>query len=161
MSKLTRNDLFPRKGLAKMPYGEKLNSIKKDRGLTNAKISTICEVPLSTVTRVFDKKTPGANFETMVAFAKGLNFSLDELAGIKPPTENYCLRLIKEKDAKIQQLIEDNQTLREDNKTLREDNQQLRRGKIKFVGILATLIIALIVWLIIDLVNGHFGYFRY
>lgn len=144
-----------------MPYGEKLNSIKKDRGLTNAKIHEICDVPLSTVTRVFDKKTPGANFETMVAFAKGLNFSLDELAGLKPPTENYCIRLIKEKDAKIQQLEEYIKTLRDDNNTLRDDNQQLRRGKIKFVGILATLIIALVVWLIVDLANGHFGHFRY
>ena len=151
-----------------MPYGEKLNSIREAKKLTLAKIHEICDVPLSTVTRVFDKKTPSGNFETFVAIAKGLDFSLDELAGLKPPTESPNLELLREKDEKIQQMIgyiktlrDDNQTLRDENKSLREDNKDLRRGKNKIAIALIALLIALIVWFIVDLTNGHFGNFRY
>ena len=151
-----------------MPYGEKLNLIKKQKGLTNAKIRDLCNVPLATVTRLFDEENLSGNFETFVAIARGLNISLDELAGLKPPTESPNLELLKDKDEKIQQMIgyiktlrDDNQTLREENKSLRDDNKDLRQGKNKIARALIALLIALIVWFIVDLTNGHFGNFRY
>ena len=70
-----------------MPYGEKLKLIKTERHLTNLQISTMCDVPLATVTRIFDEKNPGGNFETYVAIARGLGISLDELIGLKQPNE--------------------------------------------------------------------------
>lgn len=151
-----------------MQYGEKLKSIKKQLGLTNAKIHDMCDVPLSTVTRIFDEDTPSGNFATFVNLARGLNFSLDELAGLKPPTESPNPELLKEKDIKIQQLIdaiqvirEDNTTLREDNKSLREDNKSLRKVKFITIGILVVLVIALLCYIIYDLLNGHLGVIRY
>lgn len=146
-----------------MPYGEKLNSIKKELGLTNAKISDKCNVPLSTVTRIFDTKTPSGNFETFVDIARGLNFSLDKLAGLTPPSDSADIKLLKEKDDKINQLMEDVNTLREDNKTLREDNKHLRddnktlrKEKIRFTWILVVMIVISVLYIIIDLMNGHF-----
>ena len=151
-----------------MPYGEKLKLIKKERHLTNAQIRDMCNVPLATVTRIFDEKTLSGNFETFVAIAKGLNISLDELAGLKPPSETPSSELLTEKDNKIKNLIEeindlheDNKTLREDNKDLRADNKSLRREKIKIISVLVVLLIALTTWFIIDLANGHFGTIRY
>lgn len=151
-----------------MPYGEKLKLIKKDRKLTNAKISEICDVALSTVTRVFDEKTPSGNFETFVALARGIGFSLDELAGLKPPVESPNLELLNEKNAKIEHLSEemrslreDVKMLREDNKHLRDDNKSLRRGKFITIGILALLVIALSAYIIYDLLNGHLLFVRY
>ena len=137
-----------------MQYGEKLKSIKKQLGLTNAKIHDMCDVPLSTVTRIFDEDTPSGNFATFVNLARGLNFSLDELAGLKPPTESPNPELLKEKDIKIQQLIDAIQVIREDNKSLR---------KVKFItiGILVVLVIALLCYIIYDLLNGHLGVIRY
>ena len=151
-----------------MPYGEKLNSIKKERHLTNSKISKMCDVSLPTVTRIFDEKNLSGNFVTFVSIAKGLNISLDELAGLKPSVQSPSSELLAEKDAQIEKLIEENKLLREgidtlrvDNKGLREDNKSLRREKIKVIGALVVLLIALATWVIIDLANGHFGIFRY
>ena len=151
-----------------MPYGEKLKLIKKEKQLTNAAISKICSVSLPTVTRLFDEKNLSGNFETFVALAKGLNFSLDELAGLKPPVASPTLDLLAEKDAQIKKLTEENDALHkyakeihEDNKELRKDNKSLRREKIKVVGVLVALLTALAIWIGIDLVNGHFGIFRY
>lgn len=151
-----------------MPYGEKLKSIKTDRKLTNAQIRNLCGVPLATVTRLFDEKNLSGNFETFVALAKGLNFSLDELAGLKPPAQSPSSELLAQKDEQNAKLIEENKllrdginTLREDNKELRADNKSLRREKIKIIGVLVALLTALAIWIGIDLANGHFGIFRY
>ena len=153
-----------------MPYGEKLKLIKKNRGLTNKAIHELCEVPLSTVTRMFDDETLSGNFETFVSLAKGLNFSLDELAGLKQPDKSSddLTQLLKEKDVKIEQLTEqiknlhdDYKTLREDNNSLRKDNQSLRRGKFIIIGILVVLVTALFAYIIYDLLNGHLGVIRY
>ena len=92
-----------------MPYGEKLKTIKKEKNLTNAEIHRVCNVPLATVTRVFDEGSQGGNFETYVSLARGLGFSLDELAGLKQPddqplaspiieTFNSYSEILKEKD---------------------------------------------------------------
>ena len=70
-----------------MPYSEKLKMIKEEKGLTNAVISETGGVPLSTVTRVFNERTPNTSFETMVGLARGMGFSLDELAGLKQHDE--------------------------------------------------------------------------
>ena len=71
-----------------MPYGEKLKTIKKEKKLTNAEIHKVCNVPLATVTRIFEEGSQGGNFETYVSLARGLGFSLDELAGLKQPNES-------------------------------------------------------------------------
>ena len=151
-----------------MPYGEKLKLIKTEKHLTNNQIKDMCDLPLATVTRLFDEKNMSGNFETFVAIAKGLNISLDELAGLKPPAKHPSSELLAEKDALIEKLLEDNKTLREDNKTLREDNsglrddnKTLRREKFKIAGVLVVLLILLTSWIIIDLANGHFGIFQY
>ena len=105
-----------------MPYGEKLRIIKKDKKLTNVEIHKICSVPLATVTRMFDEGTQGGNFETFVSLARGLGFSLDELAGLKQPNEqplaspiietfNSYSEILREKDERIQELKEQNEKL--------------------------------------------------
>lgn len=151
-----------------MPYGAKLKSIKESRHLTNNAIKDLCKVPLSTVTRLFDEENVSGNFETFVLIAKGLNISLDELAGLKPPTPHPNSELLLEKDGKISSLLEENKalredikTLREDNKGLREDNNSLRKAKNRALRILFTFSMALLLWVIIDLTNGHFGKIRY
>ena len=147
-----------------MPYSEKLKMIKEEKGLTNAVISKTGDVPLSTVTRIFNERTPNTSFETMVGLARGMGFSLDELAGLKKPDEqplaspiidtiNSYAELLKEKDDRI--------------KELKEDKCVIRKEKYKLVTVLVALVLLLValasalVWLNIDVRNGHFGYFRY
>lgn len=166
-----------------MPYGEKLKSIKKDKKLTNAEIHKVCKVPLATVTRIFDEESQGGNFETYVSLARGLGFSLDELAGLKRPDEqplaspiietfNSYSEILKEKDERIQELKEQNEKLQTSfselknstDKTisvLESEKHDIRLEKRKITSALLCLVFVLVVGLLIDLFNGNVGNFRY
>ncbi len=166
-----------------MPYGERLKTIKKDKKLTNSEIHKICSVPLATVTRVFDEDSQGGNFETYVSLARGLGFSLDELAGLKQPNEqplespiietfNSYSEILKEKDERIQELKEQNAKLEvafnqfkeASNKTistLEKEKSDIRTEKRKITSVLLGLVLILVIGLLIDLLNGHIGNFRY
>ncbi len=166
-----------------MPYGKKLKTIKKDKKLTNAEIHKICDVPLATVTRMFDEDSQGGNFETYVSLARGLGFSLDELAGLKQPNEqpfaspiietfNSYSEILKEKDERIQELKEQNEKLQaafnelklSSDKTiglLEGEKKDIRHEKRKITSALLCLVFVLVAGLLIDLFNGHIGNFRY
>lgn len=151
-----------------MPYGEKLKLIKKERGLTNAQIHEMCKVSLPTVTRVFEEGSQGGQFETYVSLARGLGFSLDELAGLKQPDEqplsspiietisSYSELLkekderIKEKDATISELIEDKKAIRKE------------KNRLMFVTLVLGAIVSIVaVLFIIHISGGNFEHFRW
>lgn len=166
-----------------MPYGEKLKTIKKTKNLTNSEIHKVCNVPLATVTRIFDEESQGGNFETYVSLARGLGFSLDELAGLKQPDEqplaspiietfNSYSEILKEKDERIQELKDQNANLQaafnelknSSDKTidlLKEEKKDIRHEKRKITSALIGLVLILVVGLLIDLLNGNIGKFRY
>lgn len=144
-----------------MPYGEKLNSIKEERKLTNAKISEICKVSLSTVTRVFDEKNLSGNFETFVSLARGLNFSLDELAGLKPPSTSVSAELLKEKDERIREKDEEIKSLIEDKIAIRKEKNKAVCISVAVTLALVGIVAAFAILFIVDLLNGHIGHIRY
>ena len=166
-----------------MPYGEKLKSIRDERGLTNKQIHEMCDVSLPTVSRVFDEESQGGQFETYVSLARGMGFSLDELAGLKQPDEqplsspiietlSLHSEILKEKDERIQELKEQNDKLRasfnefkeSSNKTidlLEKEKGDIRHEKRKITSALIGLVLILVIGLLIDLCNGHIGNFRY
>ena len=134
-----------------MPYVEKLKMIKDEKGLTNAEIATLSNIPLATITRVFNERTLNPTFETIVRIAIGMGISLDELVGLKQPDEspiaspiestiNSYVELLKEKDNRI---------------------KELKNEKRTFIVILIFFVTFLMVLLSIDMLNGHFGHFQY
>lgn len=141
-----------------MPYVEKLKMIKEEKALTNLEIATLSNIPLPTITRVFNGQTPNPTFETISRIAFALGASLDELSGLKQPDEqpisspientlNSYAELLKEKDDRI--------------KELKEDKSVIRNEKYKLVGMLVGIIAAILILFTVDIFNGHFGYFRY
>lgn len=141
-----------------MPIVEKLKMIKEEKGLTNMEIANVTNTPLATITRIFNKQTLNPTFETISAIAIGMGVSLDELVGLKQPDEpplaspientlNSYVELLKEKDERI--------------KELKEDKEKLCREKYRIVGVLACVVIFVMTLIVTDLINGHFGYFRY
>lgn len=151
-----------------MPYGEKLKLIKKDRGLTNSAISKMCNVSLATVTRLFDEKNLSGNFETFVALAKGLGFSLDELAGLKPPDKSAedihksYAEILAKKDALIAEkdktISEKDNTIAKQDATiqdLKDSHHRERNEKYKLSGMFAIFAVVLLVVLALDLMHGH------
>lgn len=148
-----------------MPYVEKLKTIKKDKGLTNKQIADLGNIPLATVTRVFNEATMNPTFETIIGIAKAMGVSLDELVGFKQPDElpiatpivetlSSHSELLKEKDERIAEL-------KEQNAKLEADKESIRKEKHKITSVLICLVIILVVGLLIDLCNGHIGRFRY
>ena len=141
-----------------MPYVEKLKMIKKEKGLSNVEIAKISEIPLATVTRVFNGQTPNPTFETISRISIAMGTSLDEIVGLKQPeaapisspietTLNSYSELLKEKDDRI--------------KELKEEKEKARKDKYMLVAALMGVITFLLVLLTVDMMNGHFGYFTY
>lgn len=149
-----------------MPYGEKLRQIKKEKKLTNVEIHKICSVPLPTVTRVFDEESQGGNFETYVSLARGLGFSLDELAGLKQPNEqplaspiietfNSYSEILKEKDERIRELKEANEKMAKTIEISEKEKSEIRTEKRKITSALLCLVLILVIGLIVHLCNAH------
>lgn len=141
-----------------MPYLERLKTLKEEKDLTNAEISRLSNLPLATITRIFNGSTPNPTFETFVQIAIALGVSLDEIAGLRqfeaPPMDapienalNSYAELLKEKDERI--------------KDLKEEHEKLRKEKQRFSLACACIVGFVLLLLTVDILNGHFGYFRY
>ena len=141
-----------------MPYVEKLKMIKEKKELSLSDIAKVGDIPLATVTRVFNGQTPNPTFETVTRIAIGMGVSLDELAGLKQPDAppvaapienalNTSAELLSEKDKWIAILTE-------------AVNRERKEKHMVLIILIAILIFALAV-LAIDLLNGDIGHFRY
>lgn len=141
-----------------MPYVEKLKMIKDERNLSNADIAKVGDIPLATVTRVFNGQTPNPTFETITRIAIGMGVSLDELTGLKQPDAppvaspienalNVSAELLSEKDKWIT--------------VLTEGIKRERKEKHTILGILFIIVVFILIVLAIDLLNGDMGHFRY
>lgn len=141
-----------------MPYLERLKALKEERDITNAEIARLSNIPLPTITRIFNGSTPNPTFETFSNIAIALGASLDEIAGLKTaePTpitapvvatlDSYA-ELLKEKDNRIIDL--------------KEEKEKMRKEKQRFAIALACVVGFVMLLLTIDILNGNFGYFRY
>lgn len=148
-----------------MPYIEKLKAMKEERHLKNAEIATLSNIPLATITRIFSGATPNPSFETIASIATALGTSLDEIAGLKEPNENPInsriettissyAELLSEKDARLK---EKDERIAE----LKAEKLKEQREKTKLLTFLIGFVAVIIFVLLFDMMNGHFGYFRY
>jgi transcriptional regulator with XRE-family HTH domain len=140
-----------------MPYVEKLKAIRDEKKITNVEIAKISNIPLATVTRVFNGQTPNPTFETISRIAVALGISLDEIIGLKEPDEppvvprietalNSYSELLQEKDERIREL--------------KEEKERERKDRYKVTSVLICVVCFLLLLLAFDLINGQLGYFR-
>lgn len=140
-----------------MPYVEKLKAIRDEKKITNVEIAKISNIPLATVTRVFNGQTPNPTFETISRIAVALGISLDEIIGLKEPDEppvvprietalNSYSELLQEKDERIREL--------------KEEKERERKDRYRVTSVLICVVCFLLVLLAFDLINGQIGYFR-
>ena len=143
-----------------MPYLERLKVLKEEKKMTNADIAKLSNIPLATITRIFNGNTPNPTFETFAHIAIALGVSLDEIAGLKVPeadappvpapiaaTLDSYAELLKEKDDRIAEL--------------KAEKEKERKEKHAVAIVLCAFLALVTVILIVDVLNGHFGYFRY
>lgn len=137
-----------------MPYIERLKAVKEERDLSNNEIAQLSNLPLATVTRIFNGHTANPTFETIAHLAIALGVSLDEIAGLKVPenpmvetTVASYAELLKEKDDRINDL--------------KEEKDRLRKEKQRFALAFAIVVTIILVFVGIDVMHGHFGYLKY
>lgn len=148
-----------------MPYLEKFKEIKKERNIKNAEIAALSNIPLSTVNRFFAGENPNPSFTTIAGIATVLGVSLDELTGMKEPNEapinsrmettiNSYAELLKEKDLRLEEkeaiILE-----------MSQDKKKYQKERSLLLGSVVCLLAVIAFVLLFDLMNGHFGYFRY
>lgn len=134
-----------------MQYIDRLKAIREEKALTYNEISQISGVPIATVKRIFTGATPNPTIETLAPISLALGVSIDEIAGIEvsspapataPITSAFAsyAELLKEKDERI---------------------CDLKKEKKALSIALACVVGFILILLTVDIMNGHFGYFRY
>jgi transcriptional regulator with XRE-family HTH domain len=139
-----------------MPYLEKLKAFKEEKDLTNSEIARLSNIPLATITRIFNGSTPNPTFETFTQIAIALGVSLDEIAGLKEPDEppipsriemtlDSYSELLREKDDRI--------------KELKEEIEKERKEKHNITGALVFFVAFVLILLAVEVLRNQFGYF--
>lgn len=139
-----------------MPYLEKLKAFKEEKDLTNSEIARLSNIPLATITRIFNGSTPNPTFETFTQIAIALGVSLDEIAGLKEPDEppipsriemtlDSYSELLREKDDRI--------------KELKEEIEKERKEKHNIIGALVFFVAFVLILLAVEVLRNQFGYF--
>lgn len=111
-------------------------------------------MPSATVSRVLSKATENPSFDTVSSIVMSLGGSLDEMLGVPRETQKVPDPLIAEKDERIGEL-------KERVSLLKSELKNARRMQAAFAVIAIVLLTTAVVFLMMDLFNGHFGYFRY
>lgn len=136
----------------------KIKSIKAERKITNVEFAKLTNLPSTTINRILSGDTQNPTIETILPMCIALGISLDELMGLKTSDsspvsapvvtalDSYA-ELLKEKDERI--------------KELKEEKEKIRKEKLRFGVALACIVGFLLLLLTVDILNGHFGYFRY
>ena len=148
-----------------MQYLEKFKERKKEIKIKSAEIAALSNIPLSTVNRFFAGEQPNPSFANIAGIAMVLGISLDELIGMKEPNEsqlnsrvettmNSYAELLKEKDLRIE---ENDAVILE----MSKDKKKYQKEKTMLLASVVCLAAVITFLLLFDLMNGHFGYFRY
>ena len=141
-----------------MEYLKNLKALKEERDLTNAEIAELSDVPMATVTRIFNGSTPNPQFETIARITIALGGSLDVIAGLKAPNEPQPAPVVTQTIASYAELLKGKDDLIQE---LKEDKKHNRRTLAKLMIFTAAFVAFVLFVLIFDMMNGHFGYFRY
>lgn len=132
--------------------------IKEEKGMTYAEIAKLSDIPLATITRIFNGNTTNPTFETFSHIAIALGASLDEIVGIKQPDTPPIPTPIENTLTSYSELLKvQNDRI----KGLEEDKAIERKGRRKMTASFVLLMTFVLVVIIIDILNGHLGYFRY
>lgn len=159
-----------------MAYIKYLKELKASRNLTSQEIATLSNIPLATVSRVLSGTTDNPTFDTISKMVVAMGGSIDEMIGIKIPDDvpmtpqvdhtitmyadllNEKDKLIAEKDRRLEKATKTIETCRE---TLKLERRERRRTLKIFAGFMLGLFLFLIGFLVFDIYNGAFGYFRF
>jgi transcriptional regulator with XRE-family HTH domain len=163
------------KGLPSIPFAAPFIEIfynkMVEKGYTFTELAARSGESKQTVVRFFKPESKNPSVETTKNIAGALGISLDEVFGLKEPEQkldpnveaiiNANAEIIKEKDARIKEQTERILEMEETLKQLRVDKVKMQKEKAKSATFTYALGAFILVFLLFDLMNGHFGFFRY
>ena len=136
----------------------KLKELKEKSGLTTQQISDKSGVPVSTISRIMSGQTDNPSFQTVCDLVEAMGGSLYDLTDLSPPkpqeahhsapVAHDCLHGERQHCCTIVTLYE---------RSLEQKNKWIRNLFIACGAMLGTIILVLL----IDILNGHFGFVRY
>ena len=116
--------------------------------MTTQQLSEKSRVPTSSVHRIMSGQTDNPSFQAICDLVIALDGSLDEMAGIKP-------KLIHVDDSREIEMLK--KMIAEKDRTIANKDRWL----IRVVCIACALVIFILVMIVVDRLNGGFGYWRY
>ena len=132
---------------------ERLRILKDKSGLTTKQIAEKCDIPESTVTRIFSGKTPNPTIITVMAMVKAMGgqaadiFDDNAQVNTAPSVPQSVLTEVEQKNLEITELYE-----------------RIIKTKDKYIRFLASALIGIVVLLVIllflDLLVLDIGYFN-
>ena len=132
---------------------ERLRALKDKSGLTTKQIAEKCDIPESTVTRIFSGKTPNPTIITVMAMTKAMGgqaadiFDDNAQVNTAPSVPQSVLTEVEQKNLEITELYE-----------------RIIKTKDKYIRFLASALIGIVVLLVIllflDLLVLDIGYFN-
>ena len=132
---------------------ERLRVLKYKSGLTTKQIAEKCDIPESTVTRIFAGKTPNPTIITVMAMVKAMGgqaadiFDDDAQINTAPSVPQSVLTEVEQKNLEITELYE---------RIIKTKDKYIRF----LAGALIGIAVLLVVLLFLDLLVLDIGYFQ-
>jgi transcriptional regulator with XRE-family HTH domain len=153
------------KGVAKLisqdkAFLERLRLLKDKSGMTTKQIAEKCNIPESTVTRIFSGKTPNPTIITVMAMTKAMGGTaadiFDDNAQVNtvPAVPTKVLTEMEEKNLEIVDLYKG--IINSKDETIQSKDKTIKT----LTGILLMLVSVFIFMLLFDLFTGGIGYFH-
>ena len=141
---------------------KKLTELKALKKMTNQQISDLSKVPLSTVTRIFSGQTENPNIQTIADIVGAMGGSLDELLGIQnqpqqeaPTPKETPVKKETSNQAEVIDLYKE--IIRSKDETIHSKEKAIKIMGGMLIGVFVIILLVLI----IDVLNGGFGFVRY
>lgn len=129
-------------------YVDYLRNLKDERKMTTQQLSEKSGVPTSSVHRIMSGQTDNPSFQAICDLVVALGGSLDEMVGIKAKPnridDSREIEMLKQRIAEKDRIIAN------------KDRWLSRVACMAFA-----LVVFILVAIIVDRLNGNFGYWRY
>ena len=125
---------------------ERLRILKDKSGMTTKQIAEKCDIPESTVTRIFSGKTPNPTIITVMAMTKAMGgtaadiFDDNAMVNTNPTVPQVVLTDMEKKNLEITELYKD-----------------IIKSKDKIIKILAIVVLGLASFILLELIVDLFG----
>ena len=139
---------------------KKMKHEKDMQHKTNRSLAERTGIPISTTAKFFSGTLSNPGIFSVTAWCIDLSLSLDVLMGISRENESECVARIAELEAELASEKRENELLKNQNKQLEAGIAERKPIIYGLAGLCLLLAFAVLAYIIIDMSNLNFGFFR-